>query len=179
VEYRPLDRRLALRAFAAVDARLDADAHLVIGGGAAMAMAYHHPLSTEDVDAFTAKGGLGMADLDRVARAVALELGLAPDWLNSHFVTFTHVLPRDYGARLREIYRGDHLRVSALGPEDILVMKCFAGRDKDRGHARRLVEGGTDLDLVSAHLDALIERRVPGAQRAADWFDDLRDEVGA
>jgi hypothetical protein len=177
--YRHLDRKLALRAFAEIDARLDGDTHLVVGGGAAMSLAYGHPLTTEDVDAFAARGGLSMAQLDTAAREVAAKLDLAPDWLNAHFVTFTHVLPSDYGARLREAFRGAHLVVSALGPEDLLVMKCFSGRDKDRGHARRLLDVVMDLDVVSAHLDALIEKRVPGAQRAADWFDDLCDEVGA
>ena len=143
-----------------------------------MALAYGHPLSTEDVDAFTARGGLSMADLDREARVVAKDLGLPPDWLNSHFVTFTHVLPADYGTRLKEVFAGAHLTVSALGAEDLLIMKCFSGRDKDRGHARRLLGLGVDTALVSGHFDRLIEKRVPGAERAADWFDDLRDEVG-
>jgi hypothetical protein len=178
VEYRHLDRRSALNAFEAIDARLSVDAHLVVGGGAAMSLAYGHPLATEDVDAFAARGGLSMAELDGAAREVAAKMGLAPDWLNAHFVTFTHVLPSDYGTRLREVFHGAHLVVSALGPEDLLVMKCFSGRDKDRGHARKLLNLVTDLDIVSAHLDALIEKRVPGARRAADWFDDLRDEVG-
>ena len=179
VKYRHLDRRLVLRAFGEMDARLEVAAHLVVGGGAAMSLAYGHPSATEDVDAFTARGGLPMADLDGAAREIAEDLGLAPDWLNSHFATFTHVLPRDYGARLKEVFRGARLRVSALGPEDLLVMKCFSGRDKDRSHARRLLELAPNLDIVDAHLDALIEKRVPGAQRAADWFDDLRDEVEA
>jgi len=178
IEHRHLDRRLALRAFGGMDACLDGNTHLVVGGGAAMSLSYDYPLSTEDVDAFTARGGLSMAQLDGAARAVAAKMGLAPDWLNAHFVTFTHVLPSDYGARLREVFRGAHLVVSALGPEDLLVMKCFSGRDKDRGHARRLLGLVIELDFVSVHLDALIEKRVPGAQRAADWFDDLRDEVG-
>jgi hypothetical protein len=178
MEYRHLDRRSALRAFEAIDARLPAETHLVVGGGAAMSLAYGHPLSTEDVDAFAARGGLSMAQLDGAARAVAAEMGLAPDWLNAHFATFTHVLPGDYGSRLREVFRGAHLKVSALGPEDLLVMKCFSGRDKDRSHARRLLGLVVDVDLVSGHLDTLIEKRVPGAQRAADWLDDLRDELG-
>ena len=93
IEHRHLDRRLALRAFEAIDARLSADTHLVVGGGAAMSLAYGHPLATEDVDAFAARGGLSMAQLDKAAREVAADLGLAPDWLNAHFVTFTHVLP--------------------------------------------------------------------------------------
>jgi hypothetical protein len=58
-------------------------------------------------------------------------------------------------------------------------MKCFAGRDKDRPHARRLLREHTDIGIVDRQLELLAQRRYPGAQKAADWFDDLRDEVDA
>lgn len=69
--------------------------------------------------------------------------------------------------------------MDALGPEDLLVMKCFAGRDKDLPHARTLARrDDVDLDLVDAHLSRLVESRYPRAERAADYFDGLRDELG-
>ncbi len=165
-----------LRALELLDREIEAPAQLVVGGGAAMVLAYDHPLATEDVDAFAAKGGLRIAELAEAARAVAAELDAAPDWLNAHFETFTGVLPDGYGERLRPVFRGARLRVDALGPEDLLIMKCFAGRDKDRPHARRLVHLASDLDLVDRHLAHLAARGYPGATRAADYFDDLRDE---
>lgn len=174
--HRPLDRRLMRTALERLDERLSAPAHLVVGGGAAMVLAYDHPLATQDVDAFAARGGLSLADLDRAAKAVARELDIEPDWLNPYFETFTHVLPADFATRLRPVHPGRHLRVDALGPEDLLLMKCFAGRDKDRPHALRLIRLAEDLGVVDRHLSHLIERRVPGARRAADYFDDLRDE---
>jgi len=143
-----------------------------------MVLAYQHPVATQDVDAFAAKGGLRMAELDAMARSVAEEMQIEPDWLNSHFETFTAVLPRDYATRLISVFRGQHLRVDALGPEDLLVMKCFAGRDKDLPHARKLIRLANDLSIVDKQLEFLVERRYPGAERAADYFDDLRDEVG-
>ena len=36
-----------------------------------MTLAYKHPIATQDVDAFAAKGGLRMAEFDTMARAVA------------------------------------------------------------------------------------------------------------
>ena len=57
-------------------------------------------------------------------------------------------------------------------------MKCFAGRDKDRPHARKLIRLAEDLALVDRQLEYLVERRYPGAERALDYFDDLRDEAG-
>jgi hypothetical protein len=173
----PLDRKRMIKALNALDRQLDQPARLVIGGGAAMVLAYDHPLVTQDVDAFAARGGLPMADLDRVARRVARELNLEPDWLNAHFETYTGVLPEGYSARLRRVLQGQHLLVDALGPEDLLIMKCFAGRDKDRPHARKLLRLAEDLELVDRHLAHLIDRRYPGAEKAADYFDDLRDEA--
>jgi hypothetical protein len=143
-----------------------------------MVLAYQHPVATQDVDAFAAKGGLRMAELEAMARSVAEQLQIEPDWLNAHFETFTAVLPRDYASRLRSVFEGAHVRVDALGPEDLLVMKCFAGRDKDLPHARKLLHAAKDLSVVDKQLEYLIERRYPGAERAADYFDDLRDEAG-
>jgi hypothetical protein len=173
-----LDPRLMRRALAELDACMQQSARLVIGRGAAMTLAYDHPLATQDVDAFSARGGLRIAELDTLARKVADRLQIAPDWLNSHFETFTAVLPADYSARLRTVYSGQHLQVDALGPEDLLVMKCFAGRDKDRPHARKLLKLAADLAIVDRQLELLADKRYPGAQKAADYFDDLRDEVG-
>jgi hypothetical protein len=176
--HQPLNADRMRAVFSALDARIAQHTRLVVGGGAAMALAYGHPLATQDVDAFPAKGGLSLAELDAAAKAIAVEFDIEPDWLNSHFYTFTTVLPDDYATRLRSIYRGEHLHVDALGPEDLLVMKCFAGRDKDRPHARRLLRVASDLDLVDRHMSHLVERGHPGAEAAADYFDDLRDEAG-
>lgn len=166
------------RALALLDEALPSPARLIIGGGGAMVLAYDHPISTNDIDAFCAKGGLSIQELDPYAKRIAKALAIEPDWLNGHFVTFTHVLPSDYAERLRSVIAGTRLTVDALGPEDMLIMKCFAGRDKDRSHARKLVRIANDLDVVDRQLSLLSQKRVPGAQKAADYFDDVRDEAG-
>jgi predicted nucleotidyltransferase len=174
---RPLDAQLTRVALEKLDALLDRDVHLVIGGGGAMILAYGIPLRTEDVDAFPRRSGDLRAIQDR-AREVASELDIVPDWLNQHFETFVHVLPSDYAARLRRVLDGKHLKVDALGPEDLLIMKCMAGRDKDRPHARRLLREATDLALVDRHLSELAERRIPKAEQACEFFDALKEEAG-
>jgi 8-oxo-dGTP pyrophosphatase MutT (NUDIX family) len=166
------------RSLTLLDGRIKAPARLVIGGGAAMVLAYGHPVATADVDAFAVRGGLRVGELDAAAREVAEELNIEPDWLNAHFETFAGVLPADYGSRLRPVLAGERLQVDALGHEDLLVMKCFAGRDKDLPHARKLVRLASDLDIVDRQLELLVSKRYPGAQKAADYFDDLRDEAG-
>src|SRR5688500_17328698 len=113
---RALDSAGMLRALRSLEALLDRPARLVVGGGAAMVLAYDFPLATHDVDAFATRGGLDMATLDAKAKQVARDLDIEPDWLNGHFSTFTGVLPSDYATRLRVVYEGEHLRVDALGP---------------------------------------------------------------
>ncbi len=169
----PLRSEVLRRAFQSLDARLAAPLTLVVGGGTAMMLAYDLPVRTTDVDAYPARGRL--EDIAPQLRAVAKELGLAPDWVNPHFETFAHVLPPDYARRLREVFAGEKLRVTALGVEDLLVMKCFAGREKDVGHARALLRRKPDLAVVERRLEELAEKGVPGADEAADFLDDLRE----
>ncbi len=168
-----LDAASLTAAFGALDRRLAQPMTLVVGGGTAMMLAYGLPVRTTDVDAYPTSGRLD--DASAQIREVAREVGLAPDWLNPHFETFAHVLPADYGTRLREVFAGNTLRVMALGVEDLLVMKCFAGREKDVSHARALLRRKPDLNVVERRIEELVERGVPGALDAADFLDDLRE----
>lgn len=169
--YAPLDAARLRDAFQALDARLERPVELVVGGGTAMMLAYRLPVRTMDVDAYPREGNLDA--LLPAIRAVARERGLPPDWINPHFETFAYVLPPDYGTRLRPIFEGARLRALALGVEDLLVMKCFAGREKDVGHARALLKRSPDLALVERRIQELADRSVPGAQDALDFLDDL------
>ncbi len=171
----PLDAATLDRAFRALDALLPRPVTLVVGGGTAMMLAYGLPVRTTDVDAYPVSGSLD--DLGGEIRGVARAVGLASDWLNPHFETFAHVLPADYGSRLRPIFAGARLQVRALGVEDLLVMKCFAGREKDVGHARALLRRRPDLSLVEARIDELVAKGVRGAADAADFLDDLQGEA--
>ncbi len=164
-----------MEAFRALDARLERTVTLVIGGGTAMMLAYRLPVRTTDVDAYPREAPLD--DILPAIRAVAKEHGLAPDWINPHFETFAYVLPPDYPSRLRPVFEGVRLRALALGVEDLLIMKCFAGREKDVGHARALLKRAPDLRFVERHLQALAEKRIPKAQDALDFFDDVAQGV--
>ena len=166
-----LDRPSLAAAFRALDARLRAPVTLVVGDGTAMLLAHGIQVRTRDVDAYTARGHLD--DIAPLLREVASEVGLPFDWLNPYFETFTYVLPSDYASRLKEVFAGKQLRVMALGVEDLLIMKCFAGREKDVGHARALLRKNPDLGLVDARIQALIEKGIKGARDAGDFLDDL------
>ena len=174
VDHPYLDEGSLRRAFRALDAGLDGPLTLIVGGGTAMMLAHGIPVRTRDVDAYTARGHLD--DVGPLLRKVAVEVGLPSDWLNPWFETFAHVLPADYGTRLQEVFSGAHMRVMALGVEDLLVMKCFAGRDKDVGHARALLRKGPDLAIVDSRIQQLIEKGIKGAREAGDFLDDLGTE---
>jgi len=173
VDHPYLDRSSLHGAFRALDARLDAPVTLIVGGGTAMMLAHGLPVRNRDVVAYTARGHLD--DLGPLLREVAQEVGLSSDWLNPYFETFTHVLPSDYGSRLQEVFAGKRLRVMALGVEDLLIMKCFAGREKDVGHARALLRKKPDLAIVDGRIQQLIEKGIKGAREAGDFLDDLGD----
>jgi hypothetical protein len=172
--YAPLDAPLLREAFAALDSLIERPITLIVGGGTAMMLAYKLPVRTTDVDAYPRDGKID--EILPAIRAVARSMGLPPDWINPHYETFAHVLPPDYGTRLRPVFEGKRLLMVALGVEDLLVMKCFAGREKDIGHARALLKRAPDLALVERHLQLLEERRIQGAQDALDFYDDLSGE---
>ena len=161
------------QAFEALDGMLDAPVSLILGGGTAMMLAYQLPVRTTDADAYPEKGS--PEALEPLIKRVARKLGLKGDWLNFHFATFAHVLPADYGTRLKDVFVGRRLRVRALGLEDLLIMKAFAGRAKDVGHARALLKRGADQGRVEARLQELADKRVPGAREALDFFDDVQN----
>jgi len=168
---RTVDTATLRLAFAALDARLAGDVTLVVGGGSAMMLGYGLPVRTTDVDAYPI--GSRLEDIADLVREVGREVGISQDWLNPYFETFAHVLPADYGARLKEVFTGTRLRVLALGVEDLLIMKCFAGREKDVGHARALLRRSPDLGIVERRIDELLARGVQGAADAADFLDDV------
>lgn len=167
-----------LKALKALDRELPEPVKLLIGGGAAFILAHHIPLSTMDIDGIPFKSRLQPADLDSRIKKVAKFLGLPPDWLNTYFAAFTYSLPKDYGERLVSVLKGKKLEVWALGKEDLLIMKCFAGREKDIPHARLLLKKNVDVKRVEQHLNQCIDENLPNARQAADFFYDICEQTG-
>jgi hypothetical protein len=156
--------------------KLPRPTRLIIGGGGAMILAHHFPLATTDIDGIPG-AGVTAEELDPLIKKVAQELNLAPDWLNPYYVTFTHVLPSDYSSRLILVFEFSNLKVEALSKEDLLIMKCFAGRMKDQPHARALLRAGADSGFVEKHLERLMAKGIPGAEKALDFLDEAQDQV--
>lgn len=173
-----MERNEMLRALKALDKRLRKPLTLLIGGGSAMLLAHHIPLTTHDIDGLPLATELTPAELDREVKGVARDLGISPHWYNSYFNTFTYTLPKDFRDRLISIYKGKQLFALALGREDLLIMKCFAGREKDIGHARALIRKEADIRLVEDHLYGLKEKNLPGSEDAIAFLGDLLDQEG-
>ncbi len=151
---------------------------LLIGGGAAFSIAYQVPIQTADIDGGAFKSAITPAELDQCVKATAKDLKISPDWLNPYFETFLGCLPPDYGDRLALVYQGKVLEVFALGVIDLLIMKCFAGREKDVPHAKILIRKGADVDFVEKHLRSLEEKGIKGAKKALDFLIEVEEQVG-
>lgn len=148
---------------------------LMIGGGGAMVLAHGFPLGTADIDAIAK--GIEIGPLDNYVKQIAQELSLPKDWLNPYFSSFSYTLPSDYAKRLVPVFQGNKLKALALGKEDMLIMKSFAHRQKDVGHAKSLIKQGADLKIVEAQLDALHAKRIRGTSEAIDFLNDVLEQL--
>ncbi|MBX7148023.1 hypothetical protein K1X76_02970 [bacterium] len=173
-----MNKNQMLNAFKALDSKLKTQAKLLLGGGGAMVLAYDFPLATHDLDALFYQSSITEADVEKEIIEVADELGIPKDWLNSHFQTFLYTLPKNYPTRLKTIYEGPHLKVDALGKEDLLILKCFAGRDKDIPHAKALIKKGADPDIAEAHIKEMAEKNIPKAEEAKEFLTNILDDLG-
>ncbi|MEK6577959.1 MAG: DUF6036 family nucleotidyltransferase [Bdellovibrionota bacterium] len=151
--------------------KISQDVSLIVGGGGAMILAHGFPLATTDIDAIPR--GMSVSEMDPLVKKVAHELKIAPDWLNPYFSTFAHTLPQGYGDRLIEVFKGKKLRALALGKEEMLIMKCFAHRQKDVGHAKALINKGANVSFVEDHIESLKKKNIPGSDQALDFLDDI------
>jgi hypothetical protein len=168
-----LSKKIFLQALTRLSELLVEPVTLIAGGGGAMILAHNFPLSTTDLDAVPKS--ISPIELDVFVKQIAIEQGLAVDWLNPYFSTFTHTLPADYGSRLISVFKTDKLEVLALGREDLLIMKCFAARAKDIAHAKALIKAKADIAFVEKHIESLKKKRIPGAEKALDFLDDVQD----
>ncbi|MEK7791085.1 MAG: DUF6036 family nucleotidyltransferase [Deltaproteobacteria bacterium] len=167
-----------IKALRALDKAIDRPLRLLVVGGGAMVLAHELPLATSDIDAIPFKSNWTLGELDDKVKEVAQKLKISPDWLNSYFSSFSYVLPKNYDQRLVAVYKGEKLQAFALGVEDLLILKCFAGRGKDVSHAKYLMKRCKNLSFVEKHLEEMIEKNIPKAFQALDFFDEIKDLFG-
>jgi len=170
-----LQKEKMLEALNCLDLKLTQNVTLIVGGGSAMVLAHGFPLGTYDIDAVPKN--MNLQEIDVQVKAVAKELNLPSDWLNPWFATFSHTLPQDYGNRLIEVFQGSHLNALALAKEEMLIMKCFAHRQKDVGHAKALIKKGVDIEKVKSHIEFLESKGISGASEALTFLEDIEDQL--
>lgn len=157
VAYGTFDGETLLSLLAEVDTELAGDpngepVHLVIVGGAAMAMLMD-ARCTGDVDVVseTITGELRAA-----ARRVAQRHGLRPDWINDA-AKFKAV---NVAVEPERVFSGERLVVDSAGRRYILAMKLLAARPVDLGDCVHLVR---DLNVAGEQeLLDLMETAMPG-----------------
>ena len=157
VIYGTFDGETLLTLLAEVDAELaehpDGEpVHLVIVGGAAMAMLMD-ARCTGDVDVVseTVTG-----ELREAARRVAQRHGLRPDWINDA----AKLKAVNVAVQPERVYSGERLVVDSAGRRYILAMKLLAARSVDLGDCVHLVR---DLNVASEQeLLDLMESAMPG-----------------
>jgi len=172
------DKKMFFRALGELDRLLPAPLALLVGGAAALIAAYEETEVTKDVDAVPLKSKLTFEELKPFLLIVAEKLDLPKDWMNPYFESYTHLLPADYESRTREIFSGKNLRCLALGPEDLLIMKLMAGRQKDERHIRRLLRSkDVRLTLVENRLEELSDQCMKGASEALGRFDEVKSDL--
>lgn len=171
-----LNKETMLKSLECLAGKLKHPTSLIVGGGGAMILAHGFPLATTDIDGIPAKG-TSVEEIDVLVKEVALELKIPNDWLNPYYSTFTHVLPSDYSSRLQQVAQFGNLIVLALSKDDLLIMKCFAGRLKDRSHARSLIQAGANVRFVEKHIESLQKRGIPKAGDALDFLDEVNSMI--
>lgn len=175
-----LEGKEFLAAFEALDKKLPKPVKMLMGGGAAMILAHGFALATFDVDAIPYQTSLPLGEIDKFAKEVAHEKHFSPHWMNPYFSNFTYVLPSDYQKRLIKVFQGEKLEIYALSKMDLLILKCFAGREKDIGHTQALMKNMNvkELKTVESHIETLLEKKIPGTQKALDFLYEIKEMLG-
>jgi len=119
-----LNREQILRALTALSDELGKQGivgEICLFGGTAMVLAFTARLTTKDVDAIFQP----TATIREVARKIAAQLDLPPNWLNDGVKAFgsTH-----HETTTGELPQFPHLRLTMPVPEYLLAMKCMAAR---------------------------------------------------
>ena len=121
------------------------DIYLV--GSVALAVHLANIAMTPDIDAMFGN----FNQVRKVARDIATERGLAPDWVNENVVPFIEFSPSVDDPDATVVVLGG-VRVTVASKRALLAMKMAAYRQKDRPHITDLI-----LDLGITDPDELVK----------------------
>jgi hypothetical protein len=113
----------------------------------------------------------------RAAQEAAEEIGLDPDWLNDHFMTFgaLDTLPDEWRRRCVRIGTYGKLEVTCLGRQDLLAMKLYAGRPQDIQDIYAQIQSlkAEDVAFMRTYLESLVQswrKNIKATQLRRAWI---------
>ena len=100
----------------------------------------------------------------QAAQAVARDVGLKEDWLNTEYQMYAWQMPLGWRARCNELGRFGPLTVMALSRRDLIASKAMGAplRIQDRSDLESLQPDADELDFVDQHLRRIESETEPG-----------------
>ncbi len=135
----------------------DLRAEILLVGGAAAMLTGLLPASrtTIDCDVMHCRPEGQLREIERVAEAIAPDLGLPERWLNSDVRLRADALPDGWSER--KVYIGCYgpLVVHAISRPDFIAMKVLAGRPQDLDDLGHLGVRPDEYEFVRSYLSTL------------------------
>jgi hypothetical protein len=144
--------RPTLEAFDAWLASRSLQLNAIVVGGSALALLGVTQRQTRDVDILHPElpDEITSAAREFAARMRGQGVDLADDWLNNGPMQLAQVLPRGWRLRVRSLFNGAALRLTVLGPADLLKTKLFALCDRGTDLADCIALAPTQAELDEA-----------------------------
>jgi len=149
---------------------------LIVGGAAGLLTGeLKGARTTGDVDALQVLPPNEWDQLQDAAARVGVKKGLPANWLNRDDAgLFRESLPVDWKSRCIDVGRFGKLQVWAVGRLDLIAMKFYAGRPKDREDLVAMNVTSEEGQFVLRYLDAF---EVSGASANKGKIEMARNTV--
>jgi hypothetical protein len=153
----------------------------VVVGGAALALLGITDRQTRDVDVLhpDLPESIARAAVEFARQRRAAEKPLGDDWLNNGPSQLGDVLPEGWLDRVRVVFAGAALTLSALGRDDLLKTKLFALCDRGTDLRDCIAVAPSPDELARAETWLALQDTNPGwPDHVRKTLDDLRRRVG-
>jgi hypothetical protein len=151
--------REVVKAFAAMGEAIGGyeDIEIVLVGGMAARLAgwIDSLETTQDCDVMVYMPESQMGHVEQEAFNVGQKLGLPANWFNSNCRIFEWVLPPGWERRKRRVGQYGLVGVTHVGRCDVVALKVFASRDRDREPLIAMKVTAEEIDFAEHHLGAL------------------------
>jgi hypothetical protein len=142
---------------------------IVISGGAVIALSYNER-RTNDVD--VVMGDMN-DEMTKAADVVGKQLKLKEGWLNKSAESFNADFGLGWENRLRDVYIGKHLIVSAIHEDDLIRSKYFAFLNRGLDLEDLVFLNPSRITIIKLMKEAISENKIPRPKH--DIFLDTND----